>query len=280
MYFTKVHGAGNDFILFDFIKEPPVIINEEIVRKICHRHFGIGADGIMIMTKADNSDFNLKYYNSDGSTGDLCANGSRCAIKYAYLNSYSSRNVTFTFEKSLYKGEVNDDNTVTFYLNPPKKLKYNFKINAAAQLINAGYADVGSPHIVININDVLQRASSPDSAYKILDGFPVETLGKILRNSKEFYPKGVNVNFIDVKTDTIHLRTFEKGVEAETLSCGTGAVSTAIISYVTNKLKPPIKIFTRSGDNLFVNFGIENKKVRDLSLRGPAELVFRGEINF
>ncbi|MEW6703184.1 MAG: hypothetical protein AB1298_10780, partial [Bacteroidota bacterium] len=164
-------------------------------------------------------------------------------------------------------------------LNPPKKIKYNFKIKTAGQLITASFADTGSPQVVIRIKDVLENPADLKSFYNSIDIFPVFELGREIRYHKDFMPEGTNVNFIDIEGDLIKIRSYERGVEDETLSCGTGSVAAALISYVNDNLKPPIKLMAKSGDQLIVDFKIENQEVQELSLTGPAEVTFKGEFN-
>jgi diaminopimelate epimerase len=146
-------------------------------------------------------------------------------------------------------------------------------------MITSNFADTGSPHIVIKISDVLKDAVNPKSSFQSILDFPVFNLGREIRYCNDFKPGGTNVNFIDVIDNVIHIRTYERGVEDETLACGTGSVAAALICYVTDNLKPPIKLKTYGGDYLTVNFEIENQKVKNLSLTGPAKIIFEGSID-
>jgi diaminopimelate epimerase len=270
--FTKMSGAGNDFVFLDKKINPPSDITAEFVKRICNRRDGIGADGLITIEDSSNHNFIMNYYNADGSTGSLCANGARCAILFAYdsgrLTAKSARFLSNGFE---YKGEVISKSEIKIYLNPPKKIKYNFKVKAGGKLINTHFADTGSPHVVIDIKETEGFLTS-------LDQVPVEVLGKEIRYLPEFSPGGTNVNFIDVNKDVIYIRSYERGIEAETLACGTGSVAAALISYVTHKVFPPIELITKGNEKLFVNFDVENSKVRNLSLTGPAKIVFSGEM--
>lgn len=277
--FTKLTGAGNDFILFDSKINPQIDLSEDQIVKLCDRHFGIGADGILIISESDEVDFNMYYYNSDGSLGSLCGNGARSILKYSFANRWiNSNNAVFVNNGTKYSGKINEDGNVTFYLNSPKNLKYNFKVKAANQMINSHFADTGSPHLIINIEDVLVDSKNANNFYSDINSFPVYELGKELRYSKDILDEGVNVNFIKIDGDKILIRTYERGVENETLACGTGSTAAALISSVIFKLNPPIKIITKSNSELIVNFEVENQKVKNLSLTGPAEVVFSGEI--
>ncbi len=272
--FAKMTGAGNDFVVIDGKINTSFNVSEELVQRICDRRNGVGADGLIIINDSIDHNFVMNYYNADGSTGSLCANGARCAVIYASttgrLNGLTAKFISNEIE---YNAELLSNSEVRFYLNPPKKLKYNFKIKAAGKLLNAHFADTGSPHIVIDLNEI-------ERLFDSLDSVPVESIGSEIRYLPEFLPGGTNVNFVEVKDGVVHIRTYERGVEAETLACGTGAVAAALICYVNRKLTVPIQIIPKSKEKLLVNFEVENSKVRNVSLTGPAKIVFTGEMKY
>jgi diaminopimelate epimerase len=277
--FTKLNGAGNDFILFDKKVNPEVELTPQVIKRLANRQAGIGADGILLITDIDGYAFGMNYFNADGSTGSLCGNGARCAILYGKESGRLGEDkFKFICNGVEYSGTVLDTGLVRLNLNQPSNLKCNFKIKAADQLINASYINTGAPHIVINIGDVLRNYSDHNSFYNDLDSFPVKELGKEIRYHKDFSPEGTNVNLIKIEDGVIKIRSYERGVEDETLSCGTGSVASAIISYLNYNLKPPIKLLSRGGFNLVVDFKVENQKMLDLSLTGPAEITFKGVI--
>jgi diaminopimelate epimerase len=270
--FTKMSGAGNDFVLIDKKQNDWLQVTTLFVQRICDRRNGIGADGLITIEDSAPHNFKMNYYNADGSTGSLCANGARCAILFAsHSGRINSSKAEFISNGVEYKGEIISDSQIKFYLDPPKKIKYNFKVKAGGRLINAHYADTGSPHVVIDIKE-------SDGFLTSLELVPVEILGREIRYLPEFSPGGTNVNFIDVRDEVIYIRTYERGVEAETLACGTGSVAAAFIGFVNYKLSPPIQIFPKSNEKLLVNFDVENSKVRNLSLTGPAKIIFTGEV--
>jgi len=270
--FTKMSGAGNDFVVIDKKQNQNLTIKEKFVRNICDRRNGIGADGLITIEDDSNYNFIMNYYNADGSTGSLCANGARCAIRFAsHSGRLNDSKAKFLSNGIEYKGEVKSDSEIKFYLNSPKKLKYNFKIKADEKLFVAHFADTGSPQVIIDLSENAKFFNS-------IDEVPVEKLGREIRNLNEFTPDGTNVNFIYVKDGEVHIRTYERGVEAETLACGTGSVAAALICYVNRKLSLPIEIIPKSKEKLFVNFDVENSKVINLSLTGPAKIIFTGEM--
>ena len=278
-FFTKLSGAGNDFILFDMKLNPDLGLNPHLIRNFCDRRNGIGSDGVIRFNDSEKLPFEMTYYNADGSTGSLCANGARCSLQYAFITNRIGKNrVNFKANGIDYKGEVIEDGLIKFYLNPPHNLKEKFKIKAAEQLITASFINTGSPHIIIKISDVLQNSKNPASNNFLLTDFPVNKIGSEIRYSKDFAPDGTNVNFIEIVDGQINIRTYERGVEDETLACGTGSVGAAIISFLQNKLIPPIKIIPKSGEELIVDFKYNENHIEDLSLIGPAKIVFKGEI--
>lgn len=280
IYFYKLTGAGNDFIFFDRKKIPSLTMSPITVRKLCDRRFGIGADGIIIIQDKDNYDFEMQYFNADGSTGSLCANGARCAIWFAEkTNRLTNKKAKFISNGNEYSGEVISDELIKFNLNSPTKSKFNFRIKAAEQLIKADFIDTGSPHVVVDIKDVLRDSKNPFSNFSKISDFPVYQLGREIRYHTDFSPSGTNVNFYTVENDKIYIRTYERGVEDETLACGTGSVATAISAFLSKKISLPISLITWGGETLIVNFDVENQKVSKVSLTGPAKIVFEGKIS-
>ncbi len=280
IFFKKMSGAGNDFIFFDKSQNPELNLTPEKIKYICNRKNGIGADGVITIEDIEDYNYKMMYYNADGSTGSLCGNGARCSIWFAEKTSRLKNGLAkFISNDTEYFGEVLDDELIKFNLNPPKKIKYNFKVKASGQLITSNFADTGSPHVVIKISDVLKNVNNPKSAFTNILEFPVNALGKEIRYSVDFRPDGTNVNFVDVIDNVIHIRTYERGVEDETLACGTGSVAAAIICYITDNLKPPVTLKTYGGDYLTVDFEIENQKVKNLSLTGPAKIIFEGSLD-
>jgi diaminopimelate epimerase len=275
--FFKMSGAGNDFVVIDKDINPGFVPDQSIIKKICNRRYGIGADGIITVSNSSVYDFEMEYFNADGSTS-LCGNGARCAIKFANLSGrIKSETAKFLSNGVNYSGKVLNDNEIKFFFNPPQRLKYNFQIKASDQLITSCFVDTGSPHVVIKIDDVLKNPDDPKKFYDDLNDFPVIKIGREIRYNKDFAPEGTNVNFIRLVDGKIHIRTYERGVEDETFACGTGSTAAAVIGSLLFNLKPPVYLITRGGDELIVDFKIENQKFKDLSLTGPALVTFIGE---
>lgn len=276
--FTKMSGAGNNFVFIDERENSEIIFSADLIKKLCDSKTGIGADGLLLIKDKNGFDFEMQYFNADGTTNTLCGNGARCAIKFANdTNRLSSVNAKFLSNGIIYTGLVIEDELVRFDFKPPGKIKLNFKVKASDQLITANYSDTGSPHVVIKINDVLENPQNPFSNYDQLMEFPVYDIGKEIRNLPEFAPDGTNVNFIKIVNDSILIRTFERGVENETLACGTGSVASALVVNLTSNISPPIKLITKSGEYLTVDFEKNNNIFENVSLTGSAKTIFIGE---
>ncbi len=262
--FTKMSGAGNDFIIIDDDDNPEFLFSEKTIQKLCDRHNGIGADGVILISSSEQYDFVMNYYNADGSTGSLCGNGARCAVKFAFnTKRIKDNSARFLSNNSEYCGKILEDGTIRINLNPPYDLRINIQLKAAGKDIAAHFINTGSPHVVIKVEE--------------LDNIPIETIGKEIRYLPEFVPGGTNVNFVKIEKEEIHIRTYERGVERETLACGTGSVAAAIICHETDGIKTPVTILPRSKDKLFVNFDVRNDEFSNVSLTGPVKEVFKGQ---
>lgn len=276
--FYKMSGAGNDFILFDRKINPSLKLNPGIIKKLCDRHNGIGADGVVTISDNGKYDFVMEYYNADGSTGSLCGNASRCAIKFAAMTGRLKRNnADFVSNKVAYKGEIIDNSRIKFFFNTIEDLKSDLNISLNGQIINAGYLNTGSPHVVIKIEDIMNTFR--DHSVRDINDMPVYEAGREIRYLKDFAPDGTNVNFIQIKNNKVFMRTYERGVENETLACGTGAAACAVIASLKFSMSPPVIIATRGGDELIVDFNSEGGEIRGLSLTGPAKVTFTGVIS-
>jgi len=255
--FHKYHGAGNDFILMDNRDKSFDTKNVNNIRLLCDRHFGIGADGIILLEKHEGYDFKMVFINNDGSMGSMCGNGGRCIVHFAHniLKIIKDpKNVNFIAVDGTHKAEILKNGEI--------KLKMQ-DINKIAERNNLPFVLCGTtPHNIMFVEN--------------LQSFPVVSEGKKIRYSD---PEGVNINFVEIKNNIVNIRTYERGVEDETLACGTGATSVAIACSCLNKIKSNICHIKMPGGKLIVEF----KKNKDGSyeniwLTGPAVCVFKGEI--
>jgi diaminopimelate epimerase len=254
--FYKYQGCGNDFVLLDNRKNEYDQLTNEQVKFICNRHFGIGGDGLMLLNLKEGYDFHMKYYNSDGAEGSMCGNGGRCMVKFAHNIGIHKNNYHFTAADGEHTAEIDLDGLVRLKMNDVNKVETH---------TNYYVLNTGSPHYVKHIRDVMQM--------------DVKTGGRMIRNSKEFEKEGINVNFVEtMEEDKIYVRTYERGVEDETLSCGTGVTASALVSAHNDNGFNRVEVKTLGG-NLSVEFDkIDDEHFENIWLNGPADLVFKGEI--
>ena len=273
--FIKMSGAGNDFIIIDKTLNTGFILKNNDISRLCNRRNGIGADGIITISNLDGYDFGMEYYNADGSTGTLCGNGARCAIKYAQIsNRTNGDTVRFLLNESEHSGEFLPDGQIKFNLKPPEQIEDNGMVQFEGKTIPVSFINTGSPHIVIEISGL------PDEEMRMdLEKVEVLAIGRKIRNDNEFAPGGTNVNFIKISDNKIHIRTYERGVEDETLACGTGAVAAAIIGSKKFDLKPPVSLITKGGDELVVKFDRAELEYKNVSLTGPVKEIYKGKIS-
>jgi diaminopimelate epimerase len=253
MQFWKFHGNGNDFIMIDN-RDGSFEDKQEQVALLCDRHFGIGADGLISLQKATAADFNMRYYNSDGAEGSMCGNGGRCIVAFAHMLGLINNNATFTAidGRHLAKLLQAEDNTWQISL----KMK---------DVDNAGidFSDTGSPHHLEYVDDLQQ------------DDLMLH--GKQIRYSKEYQNiGGVNVNFIKAMPGIIQMRTYERGVEAETLSCGTGTTAVALSYALKNNMDSGPLSIESPGGKLIVDFQRTGNSFTNVWLTGAATNVFKG----
>ena len=254
--FNKYQGTGNDFILLDNRTSHYNGLTQKQVMYICDRHFGIGADGLMLLNLKEGYDFEMKYYNADGAEGSLCGNGSRCMIRFANKMGIHKEKYTFLAADGVHEAEIDENDLV--------KLKMN-DVNTVESHFNYYILNTGSPHYVKPTRDILE--------------IDVKNEGKSIRYNKDFEKNGINVNFVEtLEVDKIYVRTYERGVEDETLSCGTGVTASALISAHNEKGFNSVEVKT-TGGNLSVEFDkIDENHFENIWLIGPANFVFKGEI--
>lgn len=274
--YEKMSGAGNTFIMFDGRDLPDGIDFGRLAPTICDAaQDHEGADGLIAIYPWVDGDFEMRYYNRDGSTGMMCGNGGRCAVRFAADHGYVSDpdSISFINAGVPYSAALTERG-VRVEFPDPKRFKLKFKLNILGAMRTCHYADVGTPHAVMIIDEVgvsdLLHVSQLD----------LEVWGKTLRHHPDFAPEGANANFVEVLPEDsgIRLRTYERGVEAETGACGTGAISSAIITSALRGIQPPVTVITTSGATLWVDFRIEDGHVTHVSLEGDAGVVGTGEM--
>ncbi len=256
--FYKWHGAGNDFII---IVDEHIVLNQEFVAKLCHRRFGIGADGLMVLHQHEEHAFEMCYYNSDGKLGSLCGNGSRCAVAMAAHLGWVKEDCSFLASDGVHSAKI-IDNGKAYIVHLSMH-----DVDTIEVLDEGFFVNTGSPHWVLFREDI----------EKI--NVPVE--GCEYRSNPRFIT-GTNVNFVEIKNDTtLAIRTYERGVENETLSCGTGVTAAAIaFAQCKNYLDGEYKIAIQAvGGEFTVTFRVEKQSFKEIQLIGPAQLVFSGEFD-
>ncbi|MCS6989073.1 MAG: diaminopimelate epimerase [Chloroherpetonaceae bacterium] len=258
VHFTKMSGAGNDFIMIDN-RAQRLALSQEVIAKWCQRGTGIGADGLILLEESDRCDFAMRYYNADGKLGSMCGNGGRCVTRFAQHRGIEKTQFAFEANGELYRSEILSDGRVKLRMNPPKAFRDKFLVEG----YEAYFIDTGSPHVIIYAPDV-----------ETLDVFGE---GKKVRSNPAFFPNGANVNFLRVVApDSIRIRTFERGVENETLACGTGCVAAALVSHRLGKLRSRLaNLLVQSGETIQVEF---DEAFENVFLIGSAEIVFEGYI--
>jgi diaminopimelate epimerase len=254
--FYKYQGVGNDFILLDNRSNEHDQLTEKQVAFLCNRHFGIGADGLMLLNLKEGFDFEMKYYNADGRLGSMCGNGSRCMVRFANTMGIHKNNYHFLAADGKHEAELDLDGLVRLKMKDVNKVEVNS---------NHFILNTGSPHYVKHIRDVA-----------LMD---VKTGGRMIRNSKDFEKEGINVNFVEtLAEDEIFVRTYERGVEDETLSCGTGVTASALVSAHNDNGFNRVEVKTPGG-RLSVEFDKkDDEHFENIWLNGPADFVFKGEI--
>jgi diaminopimelate epimerase len=262
--FTKMNGAGNDFILFDN-RTGSIDLDRNQIAQLCDRHRGIGADGILLLEKPTNgADFRMRYFNADGGEAEMCGNGARCFARFANKVGPKGK-ISFETPAGVISAELKGD-LVTLRMTEPTNLRLNIDLSMAAEDRTLHFINSGVPHVVIAVAKI--------------DNVDVRCEGAAIRYHNMFSPNGTNVNFIEKRgPNKIAIRTYERGVEDETLACGTGIVASALIFAKTENIDGPITVAARGGDELQVGFERVEGGFRNVTLTGPAEFVFEGTID-
>ncbi|MBS1494271.1 MAG: diaminopimelate epimerase [Bacteroidetes bacterium] len=268
----KYTGAGNNFIMINNL-DLKISNNEHIVTDLCSKPENQDVDGVIFVETTMKADLKMNYYNRDGSSGSLCGNGLRCTVKYS-LDEKLIKKTKLTVEAvdKIYNCEVVDEKNIKVempdpaIINPSIKLKVNF--DEWWEELECAYVDCGSPHIVVFIDDIQKPVVNN------LDEVNIDEWGRNIRMHRDLMPEGANVNFVKVVNENeIHARTFERGVERETLSSGTGSISNAIISYIKRNVNTPVKVLPKYGEYITINFSEDNGRITNLSMTGPANRI-------
>lgn len=259
-YFHKYQGTGNDFVIIDAITQPDAIeLTQDARAQICDRRYGIGADGLILLSPSDKADFKMIYYNSDGNESSMCGNGGRCISQFAFREKYASKEMTFEAIDGIHHSEIKNDSIVSLEMGDVDK------VNQVSEL--AYVLDTGSPHYVY---------------FDVKGEKDIVNFGKEVRYSDHYKKEGINVNLVQwLAANKIKVQTYERGVEAETLSCGTGVTACVLSSVIQNpqlQTYNSIEVETKGGMLTVGYKGSSELGFTEIQLIGPATEVFRGYI--
>ncbi len=261
-----MHGSGNDFIIIDNRHETfPEQKRPLLVTRLCRRNIGIGADGLFLIENDPDPgvDFLWRFYNADGSEAEMCGNGGRCVARFATLNEIASNKMIFRTLAGLIRAQV-DGERVRLEMTTPFGLRQGIHLNCDGEPEIVDFINTGVPHVVINVDH--------DLAF-----LAINERGARIRYHREFAPAGTNVNFIEVLNEQrLSIRTYERGVENETLACGTGSVAAALLASKNGVVRSPTEVLTRAGESLLVHYKKTDSSFTEVFLEGGAVIVYKG----
>jgi diaminopimelate epimerase len=264
--FWKMNGSGNDFILID--NRDGKVAEEEmghLVERVCRRRESVGADGLIFVTKSDRFDFGWRFFNADGGEVEMCGNGGRCAARFAYLKGIANSKMTFETMAGPVSAEVMG-RVVKVLMPDPSGLEMDIDLSHETGWLSVDFVNTGVPHVVIQVEN--------------LSDYPVFEQGRVIRCHPMFSPEGTNADFMKVlRPDLLEVRTYERGVEDETLSCGTGAIASAIIASVRGMVGSPVKVRTKGGEELVIYCRKEGDKFTGVWLEGSTSIVYEAQLN-
>lgn len=254
LQFYKYQGTGNDFVILDN-REGTIQLSKEQVAFLCDRHFGIGSDGLMLLNKHESYDFEMVYYNADGALGTMCGNGGRCLTKFAFDKGIQANTYNFIASDGEHQAMIDENGWIHLKM---------IDVNEVSIETEATVLNTGSPHYIKSVSG--------------LANYDVYTEGKKIRYNETYNNVGINVNFVEWNEDELFVRTYERGVENETFSCGTGVTAAAIAMSADTLGHQDTKIRTLGG-SLLINFNkVDTQNYNNVWLCGPASLVFEGQI--
>lgn len=263
--FWKMNGAGNDFVVIDN-RDHSLDLTKEQIALLCQRQRGVGADGLLAVESAENgADFRMRYYNADGGEAEMCGNGARCFGRFVnFLSGEKLESTTFETIAGVIGAEFVGDQ-VRIALSPPFDKELNEPLELAGETHTVHSVNTGVPHAVVFVDD--------------LDGLDIRKMGAATRYHEHFAPAGTNANFVAIEgPGAIRIRTYERGVEDETLACGTGMAACALIYSELHDIDGPIKVRVAGGDVLEIGFNRDGSDYSDVTLLGPAEFTFEGNL--
>jgi diaminopimelate epimerase len=262
--FFKMSAGGNDFLLFD--NRQGVLRagdSADFIRHVCTRALAVGGDGVILLEGSNRAHLRVRFFNPDGQP-TFCGNGARCAARLAYLKGMAPARMTLESDLMVHHAEV-AGTEVSVEMRDPRGFGDGIEVQALGETIRGAFVDTGVPHLVVF------REIPADQ--------PIDALGRALRAHPRFAPDGVNVNFVRPVAEGLAIRTFERGVEGETLACGTGCVAAAVAAAAGGRATPPVTLITRSGESLRVRFEGDPRRAVGVRLEGPARLIYVGHLS-
>jgi len=264
--FWKMHGAANDFVLVDDRKLAFPAADKLWIAAIAARRTGIGCEGVILIQPSDKASFRMRFFNPDGSEVEMCGNGARCVARLAHEIGAAPANMTIDTVAGILSAEALGGQ-VRLFMTPPKDWRMNRSLTLDGRAVAYGFVNSGVPHAVVE---------PPDLA-----ACDVQKTGSAIRYHADFAPKGTNANFIRVTGPrSLAIRTYERGVEGETLACGTGIVASALVAARTGRVSAPVSVTAASGDVLTVDFKLAGDTATHVTLLGPAAHVFQGTVDY
>ncbi len=259
--FTKMVASGNDFVVIDNRKKKIASLSN-LAKKVCDRNFGVGADGLLVVEPSKKADFRMRIINSDGSEAEMCGNGARCIALYAKENRLAGKKMRFETLAGVIETEVLGDK-IRLKMSDPKDIKLDIDLTIDGKDYSVNFVNTGVPHAVVFTEKV--------------DGLDVKNLGRKIRYHSAFAHRGTNADFVEPQGGKLlKVRTYERGVEDETLACGTGVAASAIIAATVKGFKSPVRCLTKSGEILKIYFRKAGDSFKDVYLEGSAKVVFCG----
>ena len=266
IHFWKMHGAGNDFVLVDDRARTFPADDKAWIASISARRTGVGSEGTILIQPSDKADFRMRFFNPDGGEVDMCGNGARCVARLAHEIGAAPAEMTFETPAGLVGATLLGER-VRLRMPKPKGLRLSQRLELDGRAMTYHFVNSGVPHAVIEVDDLKET--------------DVARLGAGIRHHSAFAPAGTNVNFVTVdRPQSLSVRTYERGVEAETMACGTGVVATGLIAGRLGWVTPPVSIRCASGDTLEVDYRSEGDEFDGVTLTGPAAHVFEGTLDY
>jgi diaminopimelate epimerase len=266
--FSKYTGCGNDFILIDNRNEIFPWEDLDLISHLCDRQFGVGSDGLILLETSSLADFRMRIFNPDNSEAEMCGNGIRCLGKFLQELRIEGSSFTIEVMGKLYPLVLHSDNTVSVTMLPPSDIDWDTAIDVEGETLFIDYLNTGVPHATLAVSNLTE--------------FDLELLGPKIRYHTQFEPQGTNFDIYQIDPDKpsqILIRTYERGVERETMACGTGATACALVAWKKHHAPNPITIQVASGDSIEFEITGTHKQIDQIIMKGPAEFVFRGSFS-